>query len=298
MGDIKLSLGDTVIRGGGAVAMSTTPVVDSLSPSSCVVGGAAFTLTLNGSEFVSGATVLWNGAARPTTYVSATQVSAAIPATDLAKTGAVAITVSNPAPGGTSKPATFTVIPDITSALATLSGVSQKFTAVKQITDVQAGLVQALNDSKTYLSYQEATISDLHGRLSAEQTRSSGLTSANADLQSKVTELQATVAQLQSRLAAAKIQTASPLDVAQSFKAVVDQIQQAALKAGGVQTTLTNMNVQLKAVVSVQTSAGGAPEALLVFPDPTALPDPGTLSTVTLSFGAIPNLKAPANPVS
>jgi outer membrane murein-binding lipoprotein Lpp len=242
--------------------------------------------------------VLWNGAARTTTFVGATQLSAAIPATDLAKTGAVTITVANPAPGGTSAAVTFTVTPNIAAALATLGGVSQTFTTVKQITDIQPGLVQALSDTKTYLSFQDAAISDLHSQLSAEQTRNSTLAGQNADLNSQVATLQATVAQLQARVDAAKIQTASPLEVAQSFKGVLDTIQQAALNGGGVQTTLTSMNVQLKAVVSMQTPATGAPQALLVFPDPTALPDPNSLSTVTLSFGAIPNLKAPATPGS
>ena len=49
------------------------------------------------------------------------------------------------------------------------------------------------------------------------------------------------------------------------------------------------MNVQLKSLVSVQTpAAGGAPMASLVFPSPTALPDPQHLSTLSLSFSAIP----------
>jgi len=41
------------------------------------------TLVGDGTNFVSGATVLWNGAARPTTFVSATQVTASIAAADM-----------------------------------------------------------------------------------------------------------------------------------------------------------------------------------------------------------------------
>jgi hypothetical protein len=68
----------------------------SLSPSSASAGGPAFTLNVNGTDFLSGATVRWNGANRTTTFVSSTQLSAAIPATDIATAGTVQVTVLNP----------------------------------------------------------------------------------------------------------------------------------------------------------------------------------------------------------
>ncbi len=65
---------------------------------------------MTGSVFVNGAVVRWNGAARPTTFVSDTQLTAAIPATDLAAAGTASVTVFNPAPGGgESGAATFTI---------------------------------------------------------------------------------------------------------------------------------------------------------------------------------------------
>lgn len=76
------------------------PQLTNLSPNAASVGGAAFTLTVNGTGFLNGATVLWNGQARPTTFVSATQLTAAIPDTDLANAGTANVTVTNPAPGG------------------------------------------------------------------------------------------------------------------------------------------------------------------------------------------------------
>lgn len=75
------------------------PVIGSLSPSNATAGGPAFTLTVNGSNFVSAAAVRWNGAARTTTYVSATRLTAAIPATDIAAAGTAQISVMDP--GGT-----------------------------------------------------------------------------------------------------------------------------------------------------------------------------------------------------
>jgi hypothetical protein len=79
---------------------NSVPVVTSLSPTSVTAGGAAFTLTVNGTKFVSNSTVQWNGSNRTTTFVSSTQLRASIPAGDIAATGSASITVFNPAPGG------------------------------------------------------------------------------------------------------------------------------------------------------------------------------------------------------
>ncbi len=48
------------------------PAITSLSPNSATAGGAAFTLTVNGTGFVSTSTVWWNGGQRTTQFVSAT----------------------------------------------------------------------------------------------------------------------------------------------------------------------------------------------------------------------------------
>jgi hypothetical protein len=105
------------------ISGSTNPVptISSLAPSSATTGGAAFTLTVNGTNFISTSTVDWVGAALSTTYVSATQLTAQVPAPDIASSGSPSVTVVNPTPGGgTSNAATFTVsssnpVPSITS---------------------------------------------------------------------------------------------------------------------------------------------------------------------------------------
>jgi trimeric autotransporter adhesin len=63
-------------------------------------GGTGFTLTVNGTLFVSTSVINFNGKAKPTTFVSATQLTAAIPASDVATAGNVNVTVTNPPPGG------------------------------------------------------------------------------------------------------------------------------------------------------------------------------------------------------
>ena len=87
----------------GAVTFAITnpvPALTSLNPTSALAGGAPFTLAVTGANFVNGSVVRWNGANRPTTFVSPTQLTAAIPAGDIAVAGAAAITVFTPAPGG------------------------------------------------------------------------------------------------------------------------------------------------------------------------------------------------------
>jgi subtilisin len=86
------------------------PVATSLSPSSATAGGPAFNLTVTGSDFTPTSIVRWNGAARSTTYLNATQLRASIAAADIASTGSASVTVLTPAPGGgTSAPLTFTI---------------------------------------------------------------------------------------------------------------------------------------------------------------------------------------------
>ena len=77
-----------------------------------VAGSGNFTLTVYGTNFVGSSEVHWNGALRPTAYTSPTQLTAEIPAADIASEGSAGITVVNPPPnGGTSNALTFTIIP-------------------------------------------------------------------------------------------------------------------------------------------------------------------------------------------
>ena len=86
------------------------PTITNLAPNATVAGSTGFTLTVNGTGFINSSVVSFNGAAIATTYVSATQLTAQVPASAVASAGTVGITVTSPAPGGgTSAPATFTV---------------------------------------------------------------------------------------------------------------------------------------------------------------------------------------------
>jgi uncharacterized protein (TIGR03437 family) len=92
------------------ISTQTTPAatITSLQPSSVSAGGPAFTLTVNGTNFASGAVVRWNGTNLSTTFVSATQLTAQVPANLIAAAGSASITVANP--GATASNAlTFTI---------------------------------------------------------------------------------------------------------------------------------------------------------------------------------------------
>ena len=75
------------------------PFITGLSPDLVVAGGQAFTLTVMGVDFINGEVVRWNGSDRPTTFVSTTQLTAAITAADIANAGTANVTVFNPTPG-------------------------------------------------------------------------------------------------------------------------------------------------------------------------------------------------------
>jgi hypothetical protein len=81
-----------------------------LRPDSVEPFHGAFTLTVTGTGFVSGATVNWNGIPMPTTFVSSSELQAAIPATSVESHQTVTVTVVNPRPrGGASNPVYFPV---------------------------------------------------------------------------------------------------------------------------------------------------------------------------------------------
>jgi hypothetical protein len=102
-----------VVNSNGVVASAAfqfliaSPTILTLSPPSATVGGVALTLTVNGTNYVSGATVNWGSIALTTTFVSTTQLTAAVPANLIVNAGTVSITVTTSA--GTSAPASFTI---------------------------------------------------------------------------------------------------------------------------------------------------------------------------------------------
>ena len=111
------------------------PSLTSLSPASGIVGAAAQTLTLNGTNFLASSTVTYNGVGHTATFVSSMQLTISLSATDQATAGSYAVVVTNPAPGGgASSPLNFAVgnpqpsLSSLSPASAVVGAVAQTLT--------------------------------------------------------------------------------------------------------------------------------------------------------------------------
>jgi Bacterial Ig-like domain (group 3) len=94
--------------------LGAAPTITAVNPTSKPVNSAATQITVTGTGFAANATVLMNpdlgGTAIPTTFVSATQLSATVPASFMAGFGSTnSVGVQNPPPGGGTTVTTQTV---------------------------------------------------------------------------------------------------------------------------------------------------------------------------------------------
>lgn len=87
------------------------PAVYMLNPSSKDAGDPGFTLTVQGINFLPSSVISWDGfVLAATNYISANELTMAVPSSAIASQGTHGVTVTNPGPGGgTSNSATFTV---------------------------------------------------------------------------------------------------------------------------------------------------------------------------------------------
>lgn len=86
------------------------PLINTLNPASIMAGATAFTVTVNGQRFTTASVVRWNDVNRPTTFVSANQLTVELRAADRQKAGKATVTVyTSGGLGGYSNPKTFTI---------------------------------------------------------------------------------------------------------------------------------------------------------------------------------------------
>ena len=115
-------------------APGTPPAIKSLSASTTSTASTpycssqGFTLTVNGTNFTSDAVVSWNGTAQTTTFVSATQLTASIPAAAAAFPGTVGVTVKNSIGASNSSPFTLST-PTTPLPTPSLSSITPNSTA-------------------------------------------------------------------------------------------------------------------------------------------------------------------------
>jgi hypothetical protein len=77
-----------------------TPGITTLAPAEIEQGVAGQSLAISGSDFVSSSVVRVNGADRPTTFVSRSELRGSLSAADVVSPGTLQIVVVNPPPGG------------------------------------------------------------------------------------------------------------------------------------------------------------------------------------------------------
>ena len=84
-------------------------IYEPLVPGAKPPGSAGLTLTINGVGFAAQSTVNWNDSPRPTTFVSSSQLTAAITAADVSTASTALVTVSSPNSIGGSNAGYFSV---------------------------------------------------------------------------------------------------------------------------------------------------------------------------------------------
>ena len=85
------------------------PTITSISPATATVGSANLAMTVTGTNFVQGSTVVFGGSNSATTFVSATQLRATVTAGQLSQAGTFTVVVTNP-DGNSSNSVDFIVV--------------------------------------------------------------------------------------------------------------------------------------------------------------------------------------------
>jgi hypothetical protein len=110
----------------------------------------------------------------------------------------------------------------------------------------------------------------------------------DVDLRAALQDLDKQIATLQARLDEkdVAVTSAPPLDLARSFRQVIETIQAEARGADEVGVTIRTMDLEIKGLVEVAEK-----ETSLVLPTAQAPVDPALLSTLRLSFRAVPTVR-------
>lgn len=101
--NVAVADGSTVVKADAKVVLSVdnpVPTLASVAPGSVLLGSTAASITVNGTNFVPGVALSVNGTPVTTTYVSATQLMAALTAGSFSKAAPLLLNVINPQPGG------------------------------------------------------------------------------------------------------------------------------------------------------------------------------------------------------
>ncbi len=92
-----------------SVTPVSTPTTSSISPTNANAGTPGLTLTVNGTNFINGSNVTWNGSNRTTTFVNSTQLTATITPADMSTAGTATVGVTTIGAASTSNTQIFTI---------------------------------------------------------------------------------------------------------------------------------------------------------------------------------------------
>jgi beta-lactam-binding protein with PASTA domain len=113
------------------------------------------------------------------------------------------------------------------------------------------------------------------------------------DLLARVSQHAATTAAFVSDTNPPTGTTATPLELAKSFRNVIDAIQTEARQTPGMATTIKTMDIEVKGLVQVN----GDKSTVFVLPGAGSPIDSNSLSTLRVTFGSVP-VTAPATPAT
>ncbi len=156
---------------------------------------------------------------------------------------------------------------------------------------VKEQLPAIIKDLKSYAQDQETERNKLQDALNQQKATIDQLTSTVATLQKTNADQANQIEELKKKLAGTE-SSATPLNLATSFKSVIDAIQAEARQTPGVATTVKSMDIEVKGLVQVSPDKA----TQLVLPAVGSAIDANALSTLRISFGAIPVASTPAPP--
>ncbi len=138
-------------RGDGRIYVfpNMTPAITGLSPASVQVNSPGFTLTIDGKDFESGATVRWNGTSLSTTLVSSTQLTATVPQESITAVGTAEIEVFNGKSALLSTPRAFFITETDAAIVGTSSGTSTSDNGTTTVSDGDATTTATATGSGT-----------------------------------------------------------------------------------------------------------------------------------------------------
>jgi hypothetical protein len=255
----------------GGSNLNAAPVAGKLAPASTPAGGADFTLTVTGSNFVPGSTVEWNGSPRITTMVSATQLTATIYASDIATMGTAQVTVVNPGNGGgvsAALPFTISAALPPTPTVVTISPTTLTFATQAIATASAPQIISLKNSGSADLTGVKITITGAAAASFAETNNCGATVSAGTSCSVSVIFTPASAGALSATVNIADNATNSP--------------QTIALSGTGTQTLFVIAPQSGGSATATVTAGQAATYAL------SLTPATGYSGTITLSCSGLP----------